>query len=168
LSNQTLLCGQIQLLRVLRMTTVLAFTSDDRTSSDSNRNLMFPVVIDVCLVVTWQFVFGWSLFSAIRVLGSVIPLTDISTLNRHNPLHTQTWPFLILLPGALAVKSAESSLLSVSRWHANRVLPGCSLPQNAPAPIRQFKILKKHRFCRYYINRLTWFTLHPKSATKTG
>lgn len=147
------------------MTTVLAFTSDDRTSSDSKRNLMFPVVIDVCHVVTWQFLFGWSLFSAIRVLGSVIPLTDISTLNRHNPLHTQTWPFLILLPGALAVKTAESSLLSVSRarTHAKRVLPGCSLPPNAPAPPTPIQNFEKHRFCRHYINRLTWFTtLHPK------
>lgn len=74
----------------------LDLTSDDTTSSLSNRNLLFPFVIFTlckwsmfCHVVTWQFVSGWSWFNSITVRGAVALFTNINTLNHLNPLHTQ-------------------------------------------------------------------------------
>jgi len=81
----------------LLMLTYLAFTARQtdthrrlsrrmtrQVMSVSNWKLLFPVVtftlcsvIDVRHVVTWHFVLGWSWFSSIRVLGFVVPCTNI-------------------------------------------------------------------------------------------
>jgi hypothetical protein len=57
----------------------------------------------------------------------------------------------------------RSELIS-TRAHQKGGLPGRSPPSKRPK-----QKLKKHIFCRYYdIKCLTWFPLHPKSATEVG